>query len=174
MAAGAVGAAGYAAYAAMAAATVYSVYSTQQAGKQAQLNANAQSEQAQLDADAAASAATVQADRIRRLARSQASQANAALAASGVEVGEGTALNINEEIYANAEEDAALTIFNAQEAKKRGYVDSSNLALSGKQARSAANAQSIGTVLSSGAQAGMAWKASAAGNNGKISTVGGY
>ena len=39
----AVGAVGMAAYAAMAAATVYSVYSTQQSGKQAQLNANAQS-----------------------------------------------------------------------------------------------------------------------------------
>ena len=67
-----------AAYAAMAAATVYSVYSTQQSGKQAQLNANAQADQAQADADTAASAAVVQADRIRRLARNQASEANAA------------------------------------------------------------------------------------------------
>ncbi|MNJ17907.1 hypothetical protein D3C77_121980 [compost metagenome] len=176
MAVGAIGAAGYA-YAAMAAATAYSVYTTQQSGKQAQLNANAQSEQSQLDADAAASAATVQADRIRRLARNQASQANAALAASGVEVGEGTALNINEDIYANAEEDAALTIFNAQEAKKRGYADASNLALGGKQARQAANAQSIGTVLQTGAQIGMDWKKSAgsrsAGSNGKVAGVGG-
>lgn len=169
----AVGAVGAAAYAALAAATVYSVYTTQQSGKQSQLNADSQSEQAQNDADAAASAANVQADRIRRLARNQASEANAALAGAGVEVGEGTAININEEIIGNAEEDAVLTIFNGQNQKARGYVDSSNYALAGKQARGAANSQSISTVLSAGAQAGMNWKASAAGNNGTATKVGG-
>ena len=136
-----------AAYAAMAAATVYSVYSTQQSGKQAQLNANAQADQAQADADTAASAAVVQADRIRRLARNQASEANAALAASGVETGAGTAININEEIIGNAEEDAALTIFNGQNQKARGYADASNYSLAGTQARGAANSQSISTCL---------------------------
>ena len=152
-----------AAYAAMAAATVYSVYSTQQSGKQSQLNSDAQSEQAQNDADNAASSAVVQADRIRRLARNQASEANASLAASGVETGAGTAININEQIIGNGEEDAALTIFNGQNQKARGYADASNYTLAGNQARSNANSQSIGTVLSAGAQAGMAWKASAAG-----------
>ena len=169
----AVGAAGYAAYAAMAAATVYSVYTTQQSGKQQQLNANAQADQAQSDADAAASAAVVQADRIRRLARNQASEANAALAASGVETGAGTAININEQIIGNAEEDAALTIFNGKNQRARGYVDASNYTLAGQQARGNANAQSIGTVLSAGAQAGMAWKASAAGKNATVPSVGG-
>lgn len=169
----AVGAVGMAAYAALAAATVYSVYTTQQSGKQAQLNANAQADQAQNDADTAASAAVVQADRIRRLARNQASEANAALAASGVETGAGTAININEQIIGNAEEDAALTIFNGQNQKARGYADASNYSLAGTQARGAANSQSIGTVLSAGAQAGMAWKASAAGTNGTVSKVGG-
>ncbi|WP_244997084.1 hypothetical protein [Pseudomonas viridiflava] len=161
-----------AAYAAIAAATAYSAYSSVQSGKQAALNADAQSEQAQLDADNAASASVVQADRIRRLARTQASQANAALAASGVEVGAGSAININEEIIGNAEEDAALTIFNGQNQKKRGYVDASNIALSGKQAQSAANSQAIGSVLSAGAQVGMSWKASA-NRNGSTAPVGG-
>ncbi|TWC18118.1 hypothetical protein FBY06_11543 [Pseudomonas sp. SJZ085] len=165
--------AAYAAYAAMAAATAYSVYSTQQSGKQAQLNANAQSEQAKLDADNAASAAVVQADRIRRLARNQASEANAALAASGVEVGAGTAININEEIIGNAEEDAALTIFNGRNQQSRLYNDASNYTLAGQQARSAANSQSIGTVLSAGAQTGMSWKASASGRNGTVAQIGG-
>ncbi len=162
-----------AAYAAMAAATVYSVYSTQQSGKQAQLNSDAQSEQAQKDADNAASSAVVQADRVRRLARNQASEANASLAASGVETGAGTAININEQIIGNGEEDAALTIFNGQNQKARGYTDASNYTLAGNQARSSANSQSVGTVLSAGAQAGMAWKASAAGKNGTITSAGG-
>ena len=153
------------------AGTAYSVYSTQQAGKQSQLNADAQSEQAQNDANAAASASMVQADRIRRLARNQSSEANAALAASGVETGAGSAININEEIIGNAEEDAALTIFNGQNQKARGYVDSSNYKLAGNQARSSANSQSVGTVLSTGANLAMAgWKASA---NGSASKPGG-
>lgn len=156
---------GYIAAAAAVAGTAYSVYSSQQAGKQAQATADAQAEQSQLDADAAASAAMVQADRIRRVARNQASEANAALAGSGVEVGEGTAININEEITANAEEDAVLTIFNGQNQKARGYADSSNMRLSGAQARSTANAQSVSSVMQGGAQIYSGWKASAAGRN---------
>lgn len=169
----AVGAVGMAAYAALAAATAYSVYTTQQSGKQAQLNADAQSDQSKLDADTAASAAVVQADRIRRMARNQASEANAALAGSGVQVGEGTAININEEIIGNAEEDAALTIFNGRNQGARLNTDAANYTLAGQQARGNANSQSIGTVLSAGAQAGMAWKASAAGTNGTAPKVGG-
>lgn len=154
------------------AGTAYSVYSTQQSGKQVQLTADSQAEQSQLDANAAASAATVQADRIRRLARNQASEANAALAGSGVEVGEGTAVNINEEIIGNAEEDAVLTVFNGQAQKARGSVDASNYRLLGRQARGTANAQSVGSVLSTGANLAMTgWKASA--SNGKTSQEGG-
>ena len=160
--------------AASIAATAFSAYSTVQSGKQAALNADAQSDQAQLDADNAASASVVQADRIRRLARNQASSANASLAASGVDVGEGTAVNINESINQNAEEDAALTIFNGQNQKLRGYADASNISLAGSQAQSAANSQAVGTVLSSAASLSMAgWKASAAGKNATVAKVGG-
>lgn len=162
---------GYIAAAAAVAGTAYSVYSSQQAGKAAQDTADAQAKQSQLDADAAASAATVQADRIRRLARNQASEANAALAGSGVETGEGTAININEEIIGNAEEDATLTILNGQAQKARGSVDASNYRSVGSQARANANAQSIGSVLNTGASLAMSgWKASA---NGSASKVGG-
>jgi hypothetical protein len=162
-----------AAYAAIAAATAYSVYSTQQTGKQASLNADAQSEQAQNDADTAASAAVVQADRIRRLARNQNSEANASLAASGVEVGAGTALNINEEITGNAEEDATLTIFNGRNQASKLNTDAANYKLASSQALSNANSQSIGTVLSGAAQGASAWKASAAGRNGTVTQAGG-
>ena len=160
------------AIAALAASAAFSAYSSVQQGKQASLNADAQSEQAQIDADNAASAAKVQADRIRKLARNQAGEANAALAASGVEVGAGTALNINQEIYQNAEEDAVMTILNGEEQRKRGYTDAANMSIYGQQQRSAANSQAIGSVLSAGAQAGM-WKASAAGKNGTVTKAGG-
>ena len=109
----------------------------------------------------------------RKMARIQAGQANAALAASGVEVGEGSAVNINEEIYGNAEEDAVMTILNGENAKKRGYVDASNTALYGQQQRNAANSQAFGTVLGAAAQGASMWKSSAAGRNGTIPQSGG-
>lgn len=163
MAAGSAAAAwaGYAAYAAMAVGTVYSVYSSQQSGKQAQLNADAQADQAQADAETEKSAAVVQAERIRKLARIQAGEANAALAGSGVEVGAGTALNINEEIYQNAEEDAVLTIMTGKNKGQRLDGDASNYRLAGSQAKSAANSQSVGTVLSTASTIGSGWKSSA-------------
>ncbi|PTS83995.1 hypothetical protein DBR00_11475 [Pseudomonas sp. HMWF032] len=146
------------------AGTAYSVYSSEQAGKQARYNAEAQSEQQQNDADTAASAATVQADRIRRLARNRASEANAALAASGVEVGEGTAININEEIVGNAEEDATMTIFNGERQKRQGYVDSSNTALAGSQAQAAYRGQAASTLISGASSAYSGWKGATSGS----------
>ncbi|BBP82456.1 hypothetical protein PHLH8_20980 [Pseudomonas sp. Pc102] len=159
----AVGAAGAAAYAALAAATAVSVYSSVQSGKQAQANANAQAEQAALDAQTERSAAVVQAERIRKLARLQNSEANAALAASGVDIGEGTPININREITQNAEEDASMTIFGGANRAQRLNTDASNYRLAGAQARSSANMQAASTLISSGSQAYSGWRSSVGG-----------
>lgn len=148
----------YVAAAAIAASTAYSAYSSIQQGKQQEMNADAQAEQTRIDADTLVSAANVEASKIRKVARTQVSEARASLAGSGVMVDEGTPLNINEEITKNAEEDAVLTIFNAQEAKKRGYVDASNMQLAGSQARTAANMQATSSVLAGAANIASGWK----------------
>lgn len=142
------------------AATAYSVDSTLKAGKQAQLNANAQAEQAAADANTERSAAIVQAERIRKLARIQAGEANASLAGSGVEVDAGTAVNINEEITRNSEEDAALTIFGGSNKAQRLNADASNYKLAGNQARNASYSQAASTVLAGGTSAYSNWKSS--------------
>lgn len=154
--------AGYAAYAALAAATAVSVYSSVQSGKQAQANADAQAEQAALDAQIERSAAVVQAERIRKLARLQNSEANAALAASGVDIGEGTPININKEITQNAEQDASMATFGGANRAQRLDTQGVNYKMAGSQARSSANMQAAGTLLSSGFQAYSGWKNSAA------------
>lgn len=151
------------AYGVMAASAAYGAYSTVQSGKQQQLNAEAQAEQAQLDANTEKSAAQVQAERIRKMARIQAGEANAALAASGVEVGEGTALNINREIYENAEEDAALTVFGGANRALRLNTDAANYKTAGQMARSNANAQAGATLISAAANGYSGWKTSAGG-----------
>ncbi|WP_110995385.1 hypothetical protein [Pseudomonas sichuanensis] len=160
----------YVAAAAVAASAAYSAYSSIQQGKQAEMNADAQAEQARIDADTAVSAANVEASKIRKMARTQVSEARASLAGSGVMVDEGTPLNINEEITKNAEEDAVMTILNAESDRDRGLANSRNIKRGGEQARAAANSQAAGSVLSAGAQLGMAWKSSA---NGTASKPGG-
>lgn len=159
---------GYTAAVAVAAAvagTAYSAYSSVQTGKQAALNADAQSEQAQDDANTAASAAEVQAARIRRLGRTQQSQANASLAASGIDVGEGSAININQDIVGNSEEDAALTVFNGRNQASKLNTDASNYQLAGAQAQSSANSSAFGSVLNGAAAVASGWKATASGVN---------
>lgn len=163
MAVGAIGYGAYAAYAAMAAATVYSAYSSIQSGKQAALNADAQAEQAQADAATEKSAAVVQAERIRKLARAQAAAATAGLAASGVDTGEGSAININEEIIGGAEEDAALTIFGGGNRAQRLDADAVNYQMAGARAKSSAYGQAASTVLSSGSSMYSGWKGAAGG-----------
>lgn len=154
----AVGGAAAVAYWATAAAAVYSAYSTVQSGKQAALNADAQAEQAQNDANTEKSAAMVQADRIRKMARIQASQANAGLAASGVSTGEGSAININEDIIGNAEQDAAMTVFNSNNRANQLNADASNYKLAGSQAKSDAYGQAAATLISSGSKMYTGWK----------------
>lgn len=144
--------------AATVAAGAMSAYSTIQQGQQAKLNADAQAEQAAADASAERSAAVVQAERIRKLARIQQGEATASLAASGVDVGEGTALNINREIYQNAEEDAILTVMGGQNKANRLNADAENYRLAGRQARSNSYGQAAGTLLSTGASAYAGWK----------------
>lgn len=72
----------------------------------AEMNAELMERQAAQEKDAA----VAQAERIRRAGRAQQGEANAALAASGVSIGEGSAVRINEKIGQDAENDAYMTI----------------------------------------------------------------
>lgn len=88
-------------------------------GLQQQQRANWQAAQSDADADAAKAAAKVEAERVRKVGRAQAGEANAALAASGIETGEGTALRITSAITGNAEQDAYMTLLNGVDAAAR-------------------------------------------------------
>ena len=138
---------GYTAAVAMVASAVVGAYSAYESGQQQKALGESQNEwnqyqanQAIADANAEKSAAEVHAEKIRKLARIQASEANASLAGSGVEVGEGTAMNINEDIYANAEEDAVMTIFGGVDRSKRGINQAAGYRATGEQAQISGNA----------------------------------
>src|SRR3546814_17477886 len=82
-------------------------------------NAKVAADQAEGDARAEQGAAQVEAERIRREGTRQRSKAVAAAAAAGVDVDSPTALKIDQEITANAEEDAWTVIANGGDRARR-------------------------------------------------------
>ncbi|WKB53022.1 virion core protein, T7 gp14 family [Eleftheria terrae] len=135
------------------ASTAVSVYGQQQAGKAQEAAAEAQGRAINQQAGAEQDAAEAQADRIRRAARAQVGEANAALSASGVSVGEGTALKITEQIIKDAESDALNAIISGNRGGRQLSSQARSIVKQGQDARRAANISSIGTVLSGASQA---------------------
>ncbi len=132
--------------------------SVQQGNQQRKL---AEAQAAQLDQQAAQErdAALAQAEKIRRAGRSQAAQAESAYAASGVSVGIGTPVRINEQITHDAEEDAYMTILSGNRRGQTLETESGLTRRSGKNAQQAGYMGAASSVLSGAATYGK-WKMS--------------
>lgn len=130
------------------------VYSGQQQKKMS----NYQAAQAEADAEASQKAARVEADRIRKAGARQAAAANAAMAASGVEAGEGTALRITSGITEDAEQDAYQTILNGVNSSNRLQAQAQADRISGNNAATAGYINAGSSLLSGGAKAYNGWK----------------
>lgn len=120
--------------------------------------ANYQAAQAEADADASKAAAKVEAERIRKAGREQAAAANASLAASGVETGEGTALRITSGITEDSEQDAYQTILNGANSASRLQAQAQADRFSGNNAATAGYIDAGSSLLSGGAKAYNGWK----------------
>ncbi|UAN53469.1 hypothetical protein KGP26_10595 [Serratia sp. JSRIV002] len=127
-------------------------------GQQQKKMANYQAAQANADADAARAAGRVEAARIRKAGAQQASQANAALAASGVETGEGTALRITSDITGDAEQDAYTTTMNGINTGARYNAQAQADRLSGKNAATAGYINAGSSLLQAGSTMYSGWK----------------
>lgn len=114
--------------AAMAASTAMSMIGQAQQGAAQKKAANAPAQQVLNDGAYRADAAKQQAEKIRKAGAAQQGEAKASLAASGVKLGEGTALEVQKTIDTNVEEDALsallsgkrITDSSQQEAKLLG------------------------------------------------------
>lgn len=110
--------------------------------------ANEQAQRDEIQAERESVAATQEAKRIRAAGDRTAGAARAQLAASGIDVGSGSAININEDITGNAESDAMNTLLT-------GSRRAESLRFTAQQTRTAgANAQkaSIISAASTGLQ----------------------
>lgn len=135
-------------------------------GLQQQKMANYQAAQAEADAEAEKASAKVEAERIRKAGRQQAAATNAAMAASGVETGEGTALRITSGITEDAEQDAYQTILNGANSASRLQAQAQADRISGRNAATAGNISAGSSLLSAGGTAYSGWQKAKTGKYG--------
>lgn len=126
-------------------------------GQQQKKMANYQAAQAEADAEASKAAAKVEAERIRKAGRQQASAANAALAASGVDTGEGTALRVTSGITGDAEQDAFQTILSGNNQGARLNAQAQADRISGRNAATSGYISAGSSLLSAGSKAYSGW-----------------
>ena len=130
----------WAAVAAAVASAAMSAYSSYQNNKTA-------SKQAEADADAAKAQGRLEAERIRKQKEKTQSAARAALAQNGLNVGEGTAVTINDTIERDAGYDAAMS-------EIAGFNASQRLQAEARVHRKNANTAAITGALDTTAAAG--------------------
>lgn len=157
-----------AALASAAIGTATTLYATDTAAKQEEANAKFAADQAEADAAAEKGAAEVEAMRIRKEGKAQRAKAVAAAAAAGVDVNSPTALKIDQEITANAEQDAMLTILNGGDRAARLNQQGQADRIAGSNAARAGKINMASTLLSSaytyGTNSGKGWKRAGGGD----------
>lgn len=129
-------------------------------GQQAEKMGDYQNAQAQADANAAQGDAEVQAMQIRDAGKRQRSAAVAAQAASGVDIGTGTAELINTEITKGAEQDAISTILSGRYRGQQLSNQGAFAKIKGENAANAGYASAASTAVSAGSTAYGGWKTS--------------
>ena len=143
----------------MIAAAVASAGSAIYSGVQQKHVADANAEMTRREGNQQADAAVAQAEKIRRAGQAAASQANASLAASGVAIGEGTAVRINEQINKDSENDAFNTLLTGSRRQRAASDQAGMLQYEGNAAQTAGYISAGASLLSSGANYGK-WKTS--------------
>ena len=136
----------------MAASTAVSVKGSLDQGAAAQSAANADASmldyQAAVDRDNAA----VEAKRIRRAGDSARGETLAGIAAAGVKVGQGSALDAEREVMTDTETDAFMALLNGERAARGKNLQADNARRSGRDARKASYFNAAGSLLSAGGQ----------------------
>lgn len=102
------------------------------------------------DAAYRSDAATAQAEKIRKAGKAQIGEANASLAASGVKLGQGSALEVKKSIIQNSEEDALSAILSGKRTVAAADKEASMLNQAGDNAVTNSYMGAAGTVLSAG------------------------
>lgn len=128
----------------------------QQAKKTGEVNAELQRREGEGQKDAA----VAQAEKIRKAQKQAIGAANAANAASGVAIGEGSAVRINEQIYKDSEDDAFSSLLTGTRRQQSANDQASISRWQGNNAQTAGYLNAGSSVLSGGAKVAKGWKTS--------------
>lgn len=150
--------AAYAAVAAAVAGAAVSVVGQAQQASQQKKMYRAQAQQVANQTAYRQDAAKAQAEKIRRAGIAQRSEAQAALAASGVKLGEGTPLELQRNIVRSSEEDALTALLNGKRVGQAGDMEAGMLMQAGKNADTNAKYGIASTVLSTAGSVAGGWK----------------
>lgn len=135
----------------MVAGTAMSVGGTIIQGQQQQDLANSQAAQASLEGAYRMDAAKVQAANIRKAGIKAKGTAKVTLAASGVKLGEGTALEVQKDITEMSEKDALTAILNGERAQSSAEYEAELLRAKGENAKTNSYFEAGSNVLAAGA-----------------------
>lgn len=125
----------------------FSVLGALQQGQARKDEADARAIQTLNEGAARQDAAYAQAEKIRKAGRAQRGEAKAALAASGVKLGDGTPLEIDKTITQNVEEDALSAILSGKRAMSSATQEASLLQTAGRNAVTGSYFNAAGSVL---------------------------
>lgn len=128
-----------------------------QAGRGAAAQAGLQAMQSDYQAGIEEASALKTAGNIRKAGRYQAGAANAAFAASGVQVGQGSAAEVEFEINKGVEQDAFQTILDGSRRASGLRTDATMTRIDGSMRKSAGVVAAVGTMLGTGAKAYSKW-----------------
>lgn len=143
--------------------TAISYSAAQDQKAEASAMAKRQEAQAAQDAAYAASEAEVQAKAIRKATERQRAEARAALAASGVTVGAGTAEQIDTQISADGEQDALLAMYDGSTRASRIRTMGGMEAARSRGAARAASYEQASALVRGASSVASGWKTSTAG-----------
>jgi hypothetical protein len=143
-------------------------YGTLQQGKAAQGQANQAAQQDELSAYYEREAADAEAANIRKVGRIQRGETLAATAASGVKIGEGSALDAEREVLQNSEHDATMALLTGARRSTALKDQAALTRKAGRRARAAAGITAATSLLQSGSNFANAsgWRSSGPGFSG--------
>lgn len=147
---GGISAASWIALAVAAVGAGTALYTADTAANTADANAELSRRQGNQEKDAA----VAQAEKIRKAGQAAAGRANAAMAASGVAIGEGTPIRINEQIYKDSEDDAYSTLLTGARRQSSAEDQGRMLINEGNAAKTAGYLNATSSVLSSASNYG--------------------
>lgn len=129
---------------------------------QAQANSdNYNAEMARREAVSEKDAALQQAEKIRRVGKRTRSEATSAMAASGLQLDEGSALVIDQQIAQDVEQDAFMELLTGDRRARQLNAQASMFKASAKNAKTSSYLSAGASLLSGAAGAYSGWKAAA-------------